>query len=160
MVDMHFTRRYDIARLQVLVLDPSLIPDVVDVGIGDYLYELSFKVKPKNGHDEPEPMDMKNDGDRDEEKNDEGSKMHGLSKESDFINSDKGNKVNVAGQCSQKSATSLPTTQTLLLPESNGLNVSDEEYDGLVKDTSMVEPVQSQDTPMEKLSVVPETSSN
>lgn len=68
MVDMHFTRRYDIARLQALVLDPSLIPDVVDVGIGDYLYELSFRVKPKNGPDEPEPMDMENDGDRDEEK--------------------------------------------------------------------------------------------
>lgn len=37
-VDMLFTRRYEIARLQVLVLDPSLIPDVVDVAIGDHLY--------------------------------------------------------------------------------------------------------------------------
>lgn len=37
-IDMLFTRRYEIARLQVLVLDPSLIPDVVDVAIGDHLY--------------------------------------------------------------------------------------------------------------------------
>ncbi len=42
----------------------------------------------------------------------------------------KSNKENVAGQCSQKSATSLPTTK-MLLPESNGLNVSDEECDCL-----------------------------
>lgn len=48
-VDMLFTRRYDIAHLQVLALDPSLIPDVVDVVIGDHLYELAFKVEPESG---------------------------------------------------------------------------------------------------------------
>ncbi|EEE68657.1 hypothetical protein OsJ_27249 [Oryza sativa Japonica Group] len=68
MVDMNFTRRYDIARLQVLVLDPSLIPDVVDVAIGDNLYELCFKVEQENGFDVPEPIGMDNSGDREEGK--------------------------------------------------------------------------------------------
>lgn len=62
-VDMLFTRRYEIARLQVLVLDPSLIPDVVDVAIGDHLYELSFKVESDIGAGDPVPLDMDNFGD-------------------------------------------------------------------------------------------------
>lgn len=43
-VDMLFTRRYEIARLQVLVLDSSLIPDAVDVAIGDHLYEVGLGI--------------------------------------------------------------------------------------------------------------------
>ena len=39
-VDMKFTRKYNICRLQVLVLDPNIIPQFVDVVIGDYLYGL------------------------------------------------------------------------------------------------------------------------
>ena len=39
-VDMKFTRKHDICRLQVLVLDPNIIPQFVDVVIGDYLYGL------------------------------------------------------------------------------------------------------------------------
>jgi hypothetical protein len=43
---MIFTRQYNRARMQVLVLDPSLIPSSVDVVIGDYVYEMHFKVEP------------------------------------------------------------------------------------------------------------------
>ena len=39
-VDMKFTRKHDICRLHVLVLDPNIIPQFVDVVIGDYLYGL------------------------------------------------------------------------------------------------------------------------
>jgi hypothetical protein len=45
-VDMVFTRQYNRARMQVLVLDPALIPTSVDVVIGDNGYELHFKVEP------------------------------------------------------------------------------------------------------------------
>jgi hypothetical protein len=61
-VDMKFTREFDRARLQVLVLEPSLIPLSVDVVIGEYVYELHFRVEPEDIHDRPEPMDMDDDG--------------------------------------------------------------------------------------------------
>ncbi|TVU40757.1 hypothetical protein EJB05_14233, partial [Eragrostis curvula] len=57
-VDMGFTRKHDICRMQVLVLDPNLIPQFVDVVIGDYLYELQFMVEENVDEDNPEPMDM------------------------------------------------------------------------------------------------------
>jgi hypothetical protein len=38
-VDMRFTRSFDWSKLQVLILDPTLIPLSVDVVIGDYIYE-------------------------------------------------------------------------------------------------------------------------
>ena len=39
-VDMKFTDKFGRARLKVAVLDPSLIPNLVDVGIGEFIYEL------------------------------------------------------------------------------------------------------------------------
>jgi hypothetical protein len=39
-VDMVFTRKHKICRLQVLVLDPNLIPQFVVVVIGNRLYTL------------------------------------------------------------------------------------------------------------------------
>jgi hypothetical protein len=44
-VDMVFTRRFDICRHQVLVINPNLIPAAVNVVIGDNLYELKFRVE-------------------------------------------------------------------------------------------------------------------
>lgn len=73
---MKLTKRYDAAHLQVLVLDHSLIPESVDVIIGDFLYELQFKVGPKND-DEPVPMEMDNfDGPNDDTKK-EGDDLDG-----------------------------------------------------------------------------------
>jgi hypothetical protein len=60
-VDKGFTRNFDRARLQVLVLNPELIPLSVDVVIGDYIYELHFRVEPEDGQDMPTPMDMDDD---------------------------------------------------------------------------------------------------
>jgi hypothetical protein len=37
-VDMIFTRMFNTSRMQVLVLDPALIPLPVDVVIGDNVY--------------------------------------------------------------------------------------------------------------------------
>jgi hypothetical protein len=57
-VDMKFTYKFDVCRLQVLVLDPNLIPQFVDVVIGDHLYELHFHVEENMNEDNLEPMDM------------------------------------------------------------------------------------------------------
>jgi hypothetical protein len=61
-VDMRFSRAFEQARLQVLVLDPDLIPSSVDMVIRDYIYELHFSVEPEESQDEPAPMEM-DDGD-------------------------------------------------------------------------------------------------
>jgi hypothetical protein len=45
-VDMNFTHQFSRPRMQVLVLNPALIPILVDVVIGDNVYELHFKVEP------------------------------------------------------------------------------------------------------------------
>jgi hypothetical protein len=68
-VDMKFTRTFNRPRFQVLVLDPAFIPISVDVVIGDYIYELHFKVEPEQMMDNAEPLDMDdisgNDGEND-----------------------------------------------------------------------------------------------
>ncbi|KAJ1273979.1 hypothetical protein BS78_05G028000 [Paspalum vaginatum] len=42
MVDMGFTKKCGRPRMKVAVLDPKLIPEYVNVVIGDYVYELQF----------------------------------------------------------------------------------------------------------------------
>jgi hypothetical protein len=58
-VDMVFTRTFSRTRLQVLVLDPALIPVSYDVVIGDDIYELQFKVE-QEMFDHPGLLDMDN----------------------------------------------------------------------------------------------------
>jgi hypothetical protein len=57
-IDMVFTRKYDICRLQVLIFYPNLIPQFVDVVIGECMYTLQFCVEECASEDEPEPMEM------------------------------------------------------------------------------------------------------
>jgi hypothetical protein len=45
-VDMVFTHKYEVCRLQVLVLDPNLIPQFVDVVIGESYTHFSLKWRP------------------------------------------------------------------------------------------------------------------
>lgn len=40
MVDMKFTKRFGRPRLRVAILSPELILDLVDVVIGEFVYEL------------------------------------------------------------------------------------------------------------------------
>jgi hypothetical protein len=56
--------------MQVLVLDPALILISIDVVIVDNVYELHFKVEPKEMSDKPVPLEMEEDGE-DEDKMDE-----------------------------------------------------------------------------------------
>jgi hypothetical protein len=44
--------------MQILVLDPNLIPQFVDVVIGESLYTLQFRVEENVDDNDPEPMDM------------------------------------------------------------------------------------------------------
>jgi hypothetical protein len=57
-VDMVFTRKHDICRLQVLIFYLNLIPQFVDVVIGECMYTLQFCVEECVSEDEPEPMEM------------------------------------------------------------------------------------------------------
>jgi hypothetical protein len=62
-VDMAFTRRFDICRMQVLVMDPNLIPSSVNVVIGENLYELKFRVELSVEASNPQPMETDHNGD-------------------------------------------------------------------------------------------------
>jgi hypothetical protein len=64
-VDMKFTRAWDMPRFQVMVLD--LIPQSVDVVIGDFIYELHFKVEEEGKHDNPVLLKMDEKDDTGEE---------------------------------------------------------------------------------------------
>jgi hypothetical protein len=57
-VDMEFTRRHGISRLQVLMMNPNLIPRAVNIVIGDSLYELKFRVKMNAEVGAPHLMDI------------------------------------------------------------------------------------------------------
>ena len=45
MVDMKFTKRYGRPRMKVAVINPDLIPEFVDIVIGDFVYELQLRVE-------------------------------------------------------------------------------------------------------------------
>jgi hypothetical protein len=64
-VDMVFTRRFDISRMLVMVMNPNLISQSGNVVIGDHLYELKFRVEVASDASNPLPMDMDhNQGER------------------------------------------------------------------------------------------------
>jgi hypothetical protein len=57
-VDIVFTRRFDISRVQVLVMNPNLIAQSVNVVISENLYELKFRVELAGETSNPQPMKM------------------------------------------------------------------------------------------------------
>jgi hypothetical protein len=57
--------------MHVLVLDPALIPISIDVVIGDNVYELHFKVELKDMQENPKPLEMDENGDDTNGKEDE-----------------------------------------------------------------------------------------
>jgi hypothetical protein len=65
------TCEFNRARFQVLVLDPNLIPHSIDVVIGEFIYELHFRVE-REELAQPIPIDM--DDDMMEEREDEGTR--------------------------------------------------------------------------------------
>jgi hypothetical protein len=70
-VDMSFTRQYNRPKMQVLVLDPALIPSSMNVVIGDNVYELHFRVEPEDMQDAPKPLDTEDDSDEFNKKEEE-----------------------------------------------------------------------------------------
>jgi hypothetical protein len=61
---MAFIRRFDICHMQVLVMDPNLIPSSVNVVIGENLYELKFWVELAAEVSNPQLMEMDHYGER------------------------------------------------------------------------------------------------
>jgi hypothetical protein len=109
---MKFTNKFKVGRLQVSVLDPNLIPQFVDVVIGDFIYELQFRVEANIDEINPEPMDMDNTdfGEDDKKSEDNGSskqnfgsltleqyKQHDVSTENEATGSNIGKKVTDQG---------------------------------------------------------------
>jgi hypothetical protein len=86
-VGMPFTRAHEIARLQVAVLDPDLIPETADVVIGEDVYELQFKVEPEEINANPMPMDM------DRTEGDDAAGQGGKEKEEDANRGNKGSQA-------------------------------------------------------------------
>ena len=66
-VDMKFTKKFGRARMKVAVLDPNLIPNLVDIVIGDFVYELQFRVEQDMSDGEPQVIDMDSTTDEDKE---------------------------------------------------------------------------------------------
>jgi hypothetical protein len=99
-VDMKFTRAMDSPRFQVLVLDPDLIPHSVDVVIGDYIYELHFKVEPEGAQENVELLKM-------DESDDEGGEGEG---KRDF-NETSNMQIDKAGLGQQGGGSSSKTSQ-------------------------------------------------
>ena len=60
MVDMKFTKRFGRPRLRVAVLSPELISDLVDVVIGEFVYELQFRLETEEEENDPRLIDMDN----------------------------------------------------------------------------------------------------
>ena len=65
-MDTKFSKKFGRSRMKVVVLDPSLIPDLVDVVIGDFVYELQFRVEENLQNGELQLIDM--DSTMDDEK--------------------------------------------------------------------------------------------
>jgi hypothetical protein len=57
-VDMKFTKHFGRPRVKVAVLNPELIPEFVDIVIGDYVYELQVRVESETEEFNPLPIDM------------------------------------------------------------------------------------------------------
>ncbi|XP_021313908.1 uncharacterized protein LOC110434354 [Sorghum bicolor] len=71
-VDMVFTNNTGRCRMKVVVLASNLIPDFVDVVIGDQVYSLQFKIE-ENPTGEPQVIDMDSTSEEDpKEKENEG----------------------------------------------------------------------------------------
>uniref|UniRef100_K3YN77 CCHC-type domain-containing protein n=1 Tax=Setaria italica TaxID=4555 RepID=K3YN77_SETIT len=58
----------------VAVLDPELIPDLVEVVIGDFVYELQFRVEMEENADNPLPINMDIDPKTDKDDGGDGNK--------------------------------------------------------------------------------------
>jgi hypothetical protein len=56
-VGMEFMRHHGISRLQIAVMNPNLIPQKVNIVIGENVCELKFRVE-RNVQGGPHPMDM------------------------------------------------------------------------------------------------------
>ena len=55
---MKFTKKYGRARMKVAVLDHTISSNLLDIVIGDYVYELQFRVEEGLSNGEPQFIDM------------------------------------------------------------------------------------------------------
>ena len=65
-VDMKFTNAHGIARVKVACLNPELIPDYASIAVGDFVYDLQFRVEENIDPENPIPINMDIDLDKDD----------------------------------------------------------------------------------------------
>jgi hypothetical protein len=94
------------------VLDPNLIPQVVDVVIGDYLYELKFRVESEAEGDQPLPMDMDHFGGNDDDEFQDQNKDHKLGERGNKGSSLKGASKDSTGAVNKVSDSVLDSNTT------------------------------------------------
>jgi hypothetical protein len=112
MVDMKFTNEHNLARLKVALLDPDLIPNLVNVLIGDYVYELQFRVENEGDENNPMPIDM------DIDPAGHGSEDNGGNLEGNDGKKNTGGKESNASSNSSKMDTQAGSSQTGLFRQS------------------------------------------
>lgn len=66
---MKFTQKHGVARLRVALLDPDLVSDLVEVVIGEYVYELQFRGEKEDMASNHVPINMDNNPDNENEGN-------------------------------------------------------------------------------------------
>jgi hypothetical protein len=99
---MKFTREYERARLQVLVLDPSLIPQSIDVVIEEFIYELHFRVE-RAVMTHPIPIAMEDNAMDDREEEGEGRGNSSRSMQQDQAHARDGRANNSVGNVEAES---------------------------------------------------------
>ena len=59
---METTRKNEFGRILVAVLDPKLIPRMLDVVIGDHYFDLEFEVEKRGFDEKGEEVEVEWDG--------------------------------------------------------------------------------------------------
>ncbi|CAO2038141.1 unnamed protein product, partial [Urochloa humidicola] len=119
MVDMKFTKQHGRPRMKVAVLNSDLIPEFVDVVIGEYIYELQFRVEIEGDEINPLLINMdeqpKEDGDKDKEKHlDEANKENNakFNESANLEGKELGREGSATGKESAPNAMMAATTST------------------------------------------------
>ncbi|WVZ93110.1 hypothetical protein U9M48_039117 [Paspalum notatum var. saurae] len=127
-VDMKFTKLSGRARLQVAMLNPEYIPEFIDIVIGDYVYELQFRVEKEGEGAMPTLIDMdtqpEEDGNKEYERQDE-------DKENGENNAKKENEHEAKGQQTTTVANGSGVVGTSAAASQNSKHVFALNYTGL-----------------------------
>ncbi|WVZ95932.1 hypothetical protein U9M48_041634 [Paspalum notatum var. saurae] len=120
-VDMKFTKANGRPRIRVAVLNPDLIPKFIDVVIGDYVYELQFRVEEGGENAVPSLLDMDSQPEDDGTGTRERNSIEEEQQENKEVNTPKGSTVSSVPNSGPKS-TGVGASVAKLTTVNNQLN--------------------------------------